>query len=359
MHSPTIVNQTKYCIVVFKERGILYNQQVLLPGEAVSMTQSQTTGIVPQLLPYYIHAAVGDERALPTPERSARNLVAVSAIPAAFCVAALVTAMSAGTLAGPSAALAPLVSGMVVNGVVIDAAAITAGAVAANRASVVSEMLLKQHPTKFLAKSGRLKPGKLFMTVTGGLNDGNLTIETINERQFHKLGITQFKEPIETIHHKVQYYLPAFYGNPKVKSELPQIEGPSQVEGELPQIKVELQQIEGESQVKGEVHQKKGFWQVKDYLPAFYGKPKVKSELPQIEGPSPVEGELQEIEVELQQIEGELQQIEGESQVKGGLQSTKGFWQVKGELQPQERSSPMKGKLQPKEEPQLTKALLF
>lgn len=232
MHSPTIINQTQHCIVVFQERGILYNKQVLLPGEAVSMTPSQTTGNVP-LFPYHIHAVVGDEKALPTREQSVKNLVAVSAIPAAFCVAVLATALSAGILAGPSVALAPLVSGMVINGVVIDSAALAAGAVAASRAAVLSEMLLKKHPTKFLAKSGRLKPGKLFVTVTGGLNDGNLTIETITEWQFNRLGITHFKEPTDTIQEKIQYYVPGLGGNPKVKDESQPIEEPPQLSGAL------------------------------------------------------------------------------------------------------------------------------
>jgi hypothetical protein len=174
------------------------------------------------LLPYYVHAAVGDERSLPTREQSVKNLVSVSVIPATFVAAALLAAISAGTLAGPSAALAPLVSGMVVNGVVLDTAALAAGAVAANRASVISEMLLKKHPTKFLAKSGRLKPGKLFVTVTGGLNDGNLTIATIHERQFRKLGIKHFKEPTDTIKDKIHYYIPVLAPgseNPKIEGE--------------------------------------------------------------------------------------------------------------------------------------------
>lgn len=226
MHSPTIINQTKHSIVVFQERGFLYNKQVLLPGEAVTMTTSQTTGNVP-LLPYYVHAAIGDESALPTRSQSVKNLVSVSVIPAAFCVAALATALSAGTLAGPAAALAPLVSGMVINGVVIDAAALTAGAVAASRAVVVSEMLLKKHPNKFLAKSGRLKPGKQFVTVTGGLADGNLTVATINERQFRKLGILHFKEPMDTIHDKVRHYLPVLGladRTPKIENVVEQLQ---------------------------------------------------------------------------------------------------------------------------------------
>jgi hypothetical protein len=206
-HSPTIVNQTNYSIVVFQERGFLYNQQILLPGEAMSMTPSQTTGNIP-LLPYYIHAVIGDERALPTRKQSMQNLVSVAVIPAAFCAAALATAMSAGTLAGPSAALAPLVTGMVVNGVVIDGAAIAAGAVAANRAAVLSEMLLKKHPNRFLARSARFQPGKLIVVVTGGMEEGNLTISPINEKEFRKLQIVRYKEPQDTIQDKIHFYVP-------------------------------------------------------------------------------------------------------------------------------------------------------
>lgn len=205
MHCPTIVNQTNQTIVVFLERGIFYNQQVLAPGEAVSMTRLETGGI---LLPYHVHAVVGDERNLPTRNQSARNLVSVAAIPTAFCLGALATAVSCGTLAGPSAALAPLVSGLVVNGIVIDSVAIAAGALTASRAAVVTEMLIKKHPENFMKKSPRLQPGKRFVVVTGGLNQGPLKIETIKERAFQKLQIETFKTPNDTIKNKIQHYLP-------------------------------------------------------------------------------------------------------------------------------------------------------
>jgi hypothetical protein len=206
-HSPTIVNQTKHSIVVFQERGFLYNQQVLLPGEAISMTASQTTGNIP-IIPYHIHAVIGDERALPTRQQSVKNLVSVSVIPAAFVAAAFATAISAGTLAGPSAALAPLVSGMVLNGVVVDSAAIAAGALAANRVAALSDMVLKKHPNCFVAKSQRFQPGKMFVVVTGGLDDGNLSITPIKEKEFRKLCIRQYKEPRDTIQDKIHYYVP-------------------------------------------------------------------------------------------------------------------------------------------------------
>ena len=203
-HSPTIVNCTKYSIVVFQERGFLYNQQVLGPGEAISMTSSQTTGNVP-LIPYHIHAVIGDERNLPTRKDSVKNLVCVSVIPAAFIAG---TIMSAGTMTGPSAALAPMVSGLVVRGMVIDTAALAAGALAASKVQYISDLLLRKHPNKFMAKSPRYQPGKLLVSVTGGLDDGNLTIATMTEKEFQKLNITHYKAPMDTIQDKIHYYVP-------------------------------------------------------------------------------------------------------------------------------------------------------
>ena len=81
---------------------MLYNKQVLQPGEAISMTRSQTGCVV---VPYRIHVVVGDERQLPTMRQSLVNLVKVSAIPLAFVVGAMMAASSAGTLAGPGVAL--------------------------------------------------------------------------------------------------------------------------------------------------------------------------------------------------------------------------------------------------------------
>lgn len=106
-HSPTVVNGTNYPIVVFLERGTLYNKRVLQPGEAVCMTRRETGGA--GILSYRVHAVIGDETCLPTKSDSMRNLAKECAIPAAFIAGCLVTAISAGTLAGPSAALAPLV----------------------------------------------------------------------------------------------------------------------------------------------------------------------------------------------------------------------------------------------------------
>jgi hypothetical protein len=204
-HCPTIVNQTDHTIVVFQERGLLFNKQVLQPGEAVSISRGQTGGF---LVPYYIHAVIGDERSLPDRKQSIKNLMSVAAIPTAFCVGAIVAAMSAGTLTGPSLALAPLVSGCVVNGVVIDAAAIAAGTIMASRAAVISEFIVKKHPSKFMCRSRRLRPGKRFVVVTGGVNDNLLIHDSVKESEFLKLGVQTFKSPMDTIKDKIKYYIP-------------------------------------------------------------------------------------------------------------------------------------------------------
>lgn len=190
--SPVIANQTHHTIVVFQSRGFFYNKQVLHPGEALDITKEQTGG---HLVPYRIHVVIGDEKSLPTKKQSFKNMVSVAAIPTAFVVGALATAMSAGTLAGPSAALAPMVNGLVVKGVVIDAAAIAAGTVVAERMSVVGEMIVKKHPENFVTKSGKLLPGKRFVVVKGGVEE-KLQLEFLKERKFKKLGIVSFKGPM-------------------------------------------------------------------------------------------------------------------------------------------------------------------
>ena len=193
-HSPIIVNQTKHKIVVFQERGVFFNKQVLHPGEAVNITREQTGGGI--LLPYYIHAMVGDESCLPDKKKSMKNLASVAVIPSAFIVGAMGAAISAGMLVGPAAALAPLVSGLYVNGMVIDAAAVAAGAVLATRASVISDYLIKKHPEKFMAKSKLLRPGRRLITLRGGIDDGPIQIVELSKREFKKLKIDTHKQPM-------------------------------------------------------------------------------------------------------------------------------------------------------------------
>ncbi|KAL7532122.1 hypothetical protein ACHAXR_007252 [Thalassiosira sp. AJA248-18] len=228
-HSPTILNASKHSMVVFQERGTLYNRQVLKPGEAVSMTRKQTGGI---LMPYRVHAIVGDEKCLPTSKDSQKNLVKVTAIPAAFVAGCFATAISAGMLVGPSAALAPLVSGMVVNGVVVDSAALVAGGVMATRAQAVTDMLLKEQPDKFMNRTARFRPGQRYLVVTGGLSDGSVTIEEVSKKKFEKnftTCISLWKPPLSNKPSNKQYCLPDSMGDPELvddeRDEVAQIEG--------------------------------------------------------------------------------------------------------------------------------------
>lgn len=169
------------------------------------MTRKETGGGL--FLPYMVHALIGDEKSLPTKRESTKNLVKVSAIPAAFVVGCFATAISAGMLVGPSVALAPLVSGMVVNGVVIDSAALAAGGIMASRAQVVTELLLKKHPDKFMCKTNRLKPGKRFLVVRGGLADGPVSIEDVSPGTFQKLAISAWKQPLPNNEENTHYIL--------------------------------------------------------------------------------------------------------------------------------------------------------
>ena len=196
-HSPTILNSSKHTMVVFQERGTFYNCQVLHPGEAVSMTKKQTGGM--PLLPYKVHVLVGDENCLPSPKDSQKNLLKVTAIPAAFVAGCFATAISAGMLVGPSVALAPLVSGMVVNGVVIDSAALAAGGIMATRAQAVTDMLLKTQPDKFMFKTGSLRPGQRYLVISGGLADGSVKVEEVKKKKFEKQygsSIKLWKKPL-------------------------------------------------------------------------------------------------------------------------------------------------------------------
>ena len=192
-HSPSILSASNHTMVVFQERGTFYNCQVLRPGEAVSMTVQQTGGF--PLLPYRVHAVVGDEGSLPSARDSTTNLIKVTAVPAAFIAGCFATAISAGMLVGPSVALAPLVSGMVVGGVVIDSTAIAAGAVMSTRANAVTDMILKEKPNAVFNKTERLRPGRRFMVVTGGLDDGPVKIEEVKGKE-KKFEVKVWKPPL-------------------------------------------------------------------------------------------------------------------------------------------------------------------
>lgn len=191
-HAPLIVNCSKHSVVVFQERGTLFNKQVLEPGEAVNITDKQTGGP----LPYYIHAVIGDASCLPDKKQSLKNLASVSAVPAAFVAGSLAAAVPAGTLTGPALALGPLVNGLVVQGVVLDSAAVGAGSAIAARAAMVGDMLMTKHEDKLMTKKGRLRTGERYLAVLGGLDDGPLKVASISKKNYKKLTVKEVKEPI-------------------------------------------------------------------------------------------------------------------------------------------------------------------
>lgn len=219
-NSTIIYNASNHTMIVFQERaasGTYYNVQVLHPGEALSMTRQQSAAVTgfagrDRLLPriglvssYKVHAIVGDESSLASlADESTLNLLKNAAIPAAFVIGCLVTAVAAGTLAGPSVALAPLVSGVVVNGVVVDSAAIAAGTVLATRAKAITEMIIKDKSggEMLAAKTKGMQPPKKgkgrFLVVTGGLSDGAVTIAEVGSRdKFEKrYGVSVWKAPM-------------------------------------------------------------------------------------------------------------------------------------------------------------------
>jgi len=173
-NSPTVVNETNYPIVIFLERGTLYNRCVLRPGEAVSMTRRETGGGKLRLS-YKVHAIIGDERSLPRQTDSVKNFLKVSAVPAAFLAGYLLTASSGGMFK-----------------------AVAAGRLAADRTKKIATMLQKDHPETLMGVSAKLKPGERYLSVTGGMLEGPITIEEVSRRKFNKKTIKTMKTPLST-----------------------------------------------------------------------------------------------------------------------------------------------------------------
>jgi len=190
---PLIINNTNHSLVVFQERGVYFNKQVLLPKEAMSVKKFLN------ITPYWVNVVVGDETCIPDMKKSLTNLVSVTAIPTAFVIGALSFAATAGTLTGPALALAPIIDGLVIQGLIVDTAALAAGAVLAERitkAKVIGEYLIKKHPEKFVAHKGPFFPGEKYISVTGGVQDGDLILTEISKADFIDLGVTLIKDPI-------------------------------------------------------------------------------------------------------------------------------------------------------------------
>jgi hypothetical protein len=156
--------------VVFLERGVYFNKQVLLPGEAVNLSRQKTGNF-----PYRVHAVIGDEDAFPTKSESIRNLVKVTATPVAFVATCLATVYSGGAWS----------------------ASMKAGAVMASRAEFVKELLpRKEKDQKLMCVTRRFLPGQRFLMVSGGLSKGDVKIEELSRRRMRKLKIVAMKRPM-------------------------------------------------------------------------------------------------------------------------------------------------------------------
>ncbi|KAL3934268.1 MAG: hypothetical protein SGARI_003464 [Bacillariaceae sp.] len=202
-------------------RRFLYNKQVLQPGEAIGMTREETSEL---LLPYKIHAVVGDDKALPTWTHSMTNMLSTAVIPTAFIVGTLMAASTAGTMAGPSLALKKAASGLVIKGMVIDSAALAAGSLAASRATAIADRLIQEKPKNYSCKSGHCLPGRKFVAIRGGI-DSALTINFLKEKEFRQVELVgDLKMPMDTIEDKWNFYLPSMLQSTKKRQSMPALE---------------------------------------------------------------------------------------------------------------------------------------
>jgi hypothetical protein len=57
-------------------------------------------------------------------------------------------------------------------------------------------MILKDRPNHIFAKTDRLKPGRRYLVVTGGLDDGPVKIDEVKKGSDTKFEVTVFKGPL-------------------------------------------------------------------------------------------------------------------------------------------------------------------
>lgn len=192
---PLVVNRARMPLVVYLERGFLFNKQVIRPGEAV---QLYTPKWGPDYLPYSIIALVGDEASLPSDLDSLLNFVGMSAVPVAFVGGVVVSVVSWGALTGPAAALAPMVSNLpAIAGFTIGAVDIAAGVAAAGGADQIAEKLIKKHPKAFMNKVRHVLPGTKYFEVSGGPSLGgaasDLSIREISQGMYMSYNVGETK----------------------------------------------------------------------------------------------------------------------------------------------------------------------
>jgi len=181
-------------LVVYLERGVIFNKAVIQPGEAVYLWSPRNG---PEIVPYGIVALVGDEAAMPSQMDSLVHFAGKAAVPTAFTAGVVVSVFSAGALTGPALALAPLVSGLpAMAGFTIGAVDIAAGTAAAAAAKKGASQLITEHPKSFMIESGWVLPGTKYFEVVGGPHDGkmdDLQINEISPGQFATYGVKNIK----------------------------------------------------------------------------------------------------------------------------------------------------------------------
>lgn len=187
---PIVVNKAAMPLVVYLERGVLFNKVVIKPGEAAYLWTPKNG---PDYLPYGIQALVGDT--VPSQFDSLLHFAGKAAVPTAFTAGVIVSVLSAGALTGPAAALAPLVSELpAIAGFTIGATDIAAGSVAAAATKKAAKEFVTEHPKSFMVESGWVLPGTKYFEVVGGVNGAvlaDLAINEISPGQFLTYGIKQ------------------------------------------------------------------------------------------------------------------------------------------------------------------------
>lgn len=173
---PGVINLTEYPIVVYEERGVIFNKTVLLPNEAVNIKARETGPFF-----YGLHALIGDR--LPDTWDSFKSFVGASIVPIYFIGTMIAATLSAGILIGPALALAPLITGIAVNGVVIDAALVIIGIKAAGGAVPVAKYLVESHESYFHVNRPHNAFRERYLAVRGGLIR-DLYFEDINAETF-------------------------------------------------------------------------------------------------------------------------------------------------------------------------------
>lgn len=204
-NAPLVVNRCKMSLVVYLQRGHLFNKQVIQPGEAAQLWSPQHG---PRFLPYSIVAIAGDERSLPSDWESMVRFIGKVAVPTAFVYGVTVSVLSNGLLAPHGAGsvagtfeISHLISG---GGFAMAKAHISAGLAAAavtedakqklavkltQQSQELANWIVDEHPDAFMAKKKWVIPGTKYFEVVGGpdgASPGDPPALQINEITSHK-----------------------------------------------------------------------------------------------------------------------------------------------------------------------------